>query len=285
MSRARLGWLRVRIGGPPVNRACRVRAFPCFPGGLCQAGSVRGLLAQFRIGAGDVVSLVGAGGKTTLLGRLAAEARQGGLRVIVTSTTHMGAGRPPGEPILLDTDPKPLARLDNALRTQGHAIVLGRRIRPDKIRGLPPGQVDGLRGMADLILVEADGARGRSLKVPAAYEPVLPPSSTAVIVVAGIDVLGSSLDEERVHRVELLSSATATARGALVDEQVLVSALRFPAGYLARVPPHARCGVFLNKVEGPDRRAVATRIARALAPPYAFVAAGSARGGPVELWP
>ena len=42
------------------------------------------------IGGGDVVAVVGAGGKTTLVYALAAEARAAGLRVLVTTTTHMG---------------------------------------------------------------------------------------------------------------------------------------------------------------------------------------------------
>ncbi|HEY3122279.1 MAG TPA: putative selenium-dependent hydroxylase accessory protein YqeC, partial [Vicinamibacteria bacterium] len=42
------------------------------------------------IEARDVVAVAGAGGKTTLVYRLAEEARRCGLRVLVTTTTHMG---------------------------------------------------------------------------------------------------------------------------------------------------------------------------------------------------
>src|SRR6185295_6956166 len=52
--------------------------------------TVSGLLGLLRIGRGDVVAVAGAGGKTTLVYRLAAEARTLGLRVVVTTTTHMG---------------------------------------------------------------------------------------------------------------------------------------------------------------------------------------------------
>ena len=62
----------------------------------------------------------------------------------------------------------------SALDREGRATLLGRRVREDKLEGVPPERVDELSGEADLVLVEADGARGRSLKVPAAHEPVLP---------------------------------------------------------------------------------------------------------------
>src|SRR5204862_7663059 len=51
---------------------------------------VSGLLVPLRIGRGDVVAVAGAGGKTTLIYRLAAQARRSGLRVLLTSTTPMG---------------------------------------------------------------------------------------------------------------------------------------------------------------------------------------------------
>ena len=48
------------------------------------------LLRALGLERGGVVSVAGAGGKTTLIFRLAGEARLAGLRVLVTSTTHMG---------------------------------------------------------------------------------------------------------------------------------------------------------------------------------------------------
>jgi hypothetical protein len=42
--------------------------------------------------------------------------------------------------------------------------------------------------------------------------------------------------------------------------------------------------VFLNKAESPEASAAAERIALALLPPYALVAAGSARRGEARSW-
>jgi probable selenium-dependent hydroxylase accessory protein YqeC len=188
-------------------------------------------------------------------------------------------------PLLVEEDGGENAAVVSALDTQGRATLLGRRVREDKLEGVRPERVDELSGEADLVLVEADGARGRSLKVPAAHEPVLPRLTTLVVVVAALDVLGEPLTEDRIHRLELVSAASGTTVGEAVDEDTVVACLRYARGYVSRLPQGARAVVFLNKVEDAERRAAALRIARRLVPPYCFVAAGSAGGPSARIWP
>jgi probable selenium-dependent hydroxylase accessory protein YqeC len=243
------------------------------------------LLQAFGLGRADVVAVAGAGGKTTLVYRLAGEARAAGLRVLVTTTTHMGTL--PAEttgPVLIEEDGELGTRLGKVMRESGYATVLGHRVRPDKIEGVPSERVDELAGLADIVLLEADGARGRSLKVPAPHEPVVPRSTTMLLVVAALDVLGRPLDEERVHRLERVAAATGKQVGQTVDEVAMVAALTHADGYPSRVARGVRAAVFLNKAEGPEAWAAAERIAPRLIGPYAMVAAGSARGGEVRVW-
>jgi len=240
---------------------------------------VSGLLGPLGIGRGDVVAVAGAGGKTTLIYRVAAEARRAGLRVLVTATTHMGTlPEATTGPVFVEADGDVQSGLERELSRGGLATLLGRRVRPDKLEGVRPERVDDLARCADLVLVEADGARGRSLKTPAEHEPVVPLSATLLVVVAALDVLGQPLAEAHVHRLDRVAAAAGRAPGSVVDEDVVVAALREPSGYPSRVPPRARAGVFLNKAEG-EALAAAGRIARRLVPPYAFVVAGSARDG------
>jgi probable selenium-dependent hydroxylase accessory protein YqeC len=245
------------------------------------------MLRAFGIRRGDVVAVVGAGGKTTLVYRMASEARAAGLTVLVTTTTHMGAmDEEVTGPVLVDGESADmLVALGEALAREGRATLLGRRVRPDKLEGVSPARVDLLAALADLVLVEADGARGRSLKLPAAHEPVIPASTTVVVVVCALDALGQPLDEDRVHRVELVRAATGVEAGEAVDEDCLAAALRHQDGYPSRIPPRARAGVFLNKAEDGATLAAASRLAARLIPPYHWVAAGSARSGAVRTWP
>jgi probable selenium-dependent hydroxylase accessory protein YqeC len=135
------------------------------------------------LGHGQVVAVVGAGGKTTLVYRLAAEAHEAGLSVLVTTTTHMGTlpdavTGPVFIEVEAETEGEVTEALRDALLRERRATLLGRRIREDKLEGVSPERVDALRGVADLLLVEADGARGRSLKVPA------PHSTTTTCIVS-----------------------------------------------------------------------------------------------------
>jgi probable selenium-dependent hydroxylase accessory protein YqeC len=242
------------------------------------------LLATLAVGRGDVVAVVGAGGKTTLVHRLADEARRAGLRALVTSTTHMGSlPEAVTGPVIFDDAGDPRAALEDALRRHGRATLLGRPLRADKLEGVTAERVAALAPLADLVLVEADGARGRSLKLPAAHEPVVPRTATLLLVLAALDVVGAALDEARVHRVELVAEACGRAPGETLGPEDVARALGAAGGYLSRVPAGARAGVFLNKVEDRASLAAAAEIAARLVPPYAFVAAGSARAGECRI--
>lgn len=238
------------------------------------------------MGRGDLVAIAGAGGKTTLVYRLAREARAAGLRVLVTTTTHMGPL--PAEitgPVFLEAEGDAGPALDQALGRYGWATVLGRRVREDKLEGLTPERVEALAARADLVLVEADGARGRSLKVPAPHEPVVPGRTSLLLVVAALDVLGAPLDEEKTHRLDRVLEVTGRREGDAVDEDVVAACLAHEQGYPARRPAGARLGVFLNKAEDEGTMAAAARLAARLIPPYDLVAAGSARSGTAQRWP
>lgn len=239
-----------------------------------------GLLEAFGLRRGSVVALVGAGGKTTTLYRLAREAAGAGWRVLLTSTTHMGAPR--AGDLVLDEEGDALRRVRVALERTGQALVLGRRLREDKLAGVPPGRVDELAALADLVVVEADGARGRSLKAPAAHEPVLPGSTSLLLALAGLDVLGAAFDGERVHRLDEVARATGLGPGGVVDEAAVRAALAWPEGYVGRTPAGASRAVFLNKAEGDERWQAARRLAAGLVPPFHGVWAGSAQAGTAE---
>jgi len=235
---------------------------------------VSGLLVPLGIGRGDVVAAVGAGGKTSLLRALDAEAGALGWTVLLTSTTHMGPARE-GEAVLFASDGASDEVVRAAVRDRGRATLYGRRVREDKLEGVAPERVDALAGAADLVLVEADGARRRSLKAPADHEPVVPRSASLVVVLAGLDVLGTPVSGPLVHRPELVARLTGASS---VTEEALAACLAHPRSYPRLRAPGRRLAVFLNKAEDEGGGEAARRIAPRLCPPYDLVVAGSARG-------
>jgi molybdenum cofactor cytidylyltransferase len=125
--------------------------------------------------------------------------------------------------------------------------VVGVAERDDKLRGLKPEQIRPLQELADCVLLEADGARGRSLKVPAEHEPLIPDVTSLTIVLAGLDVLGQPLDDRIVHRLEELIEVTGAKLGAPVSEELIATALT--KGYLPKIPRQSGRVFFLNKAD------------------------------------
>jgi probable selenium-dependent hydroxylase accessory protein YqeC len=244
---------------------------------------VSGLLVPLGIGRGDVVAAVGAGGKTSLLRALAAEALAQGFTVLATTTTHMGPPREADGPVFFEADGVSDGAVRAAVRAHGRATLYGRRVREDKLEGVAPARVDALQGAADLVLVEADGARQRSLKAPADHEPVVPSSCTLLVVLAGLDVLGTPADGALVHRPEVVARLTEARPGASVTEELFVACLAHPRSYPRVRAPGRRTAVFLNKAEDEAAGEAARRIALRLSPPYDLVVAGSARGAAARL--
>jgi molybdenum cofactor cytidylyltransferase len=146
------------------------------------------LLEALAVGSGDVVSLVGGGGKTSLGLALVHEAAGAGLRAVFTTTTRVW---PPDLATVFAGEPLPGV---------WPCCVAGALLSDGKLGGIEVDLVALLRDQADLVVVEADGSAGRPLKFPAGHEPAIPPCSTVVVPVAGAGVIGKPFAPEWVHR-------------------------------------------------------------------------------------
>ena len=210
--------------------------------------SVFGLADALSVGKGDVVSLVGAGGKTTVLYALTVALQRQGLSVIATSTTHMqmpmtATTMPPL--VVVGEEDNWLTTVKAQLRRYGSVTVIEDRKRDDKLGGVDPVMMDPLRSLADCVVIEADGARGRCLKAPASHEPVIPNETTLTVILVGLDALDHKLDAEHVHRLEIVASLSGASPGMEVTDAVIAAAI--VKGYLPKIPKGSRHIVLLNK--------------------------------------
>ena len=242
------------------------------------------LLDALRAQPGMVVSLVGGGGKTSLMFSLALEAwqRWGPGSVLVTTTTHIAVPEPSDLPAGIDRVPEVrLALVQSAdegcsrFEHEGRLalLVMGREIIPSagwrpKVKGLPPEWVDeiaaavGPKGV--LVIVEADGAARRPFKAPAPHEPVFPATSDLVLAVVGVDVLGKPLQDEYVFRPERVATLTGLPLGRAVDTATVAAVICAPQGAARGKPPRARLVAVLNKVDAEEDRQKALLLAREL---------------------
>jgi probable selenium-dependent hydroxylase accessory protein YqeC len=201
---------------------------------------------------GEMTALIGAGGKTTVMFRLAKELRDQGRKVLVTTTTKIFKPTKPHVDRLfliedIDEFLDASAQIDPPVTVgAGHAVN-----EEGKLLGLPVAFLDRLDQAAkyDAILIEADGAASRLFKIPSETEPVIPSRCRLTIWLMAIKVLGKSLDPERVHRAERVAQLVGGMPGALMTEELVLNLVKHPAGCLKGIPSTSRKVALINQSE------------------------------------
>lgn len=144
-----------------------------------------------------ITSIIGGGGKTTLINVLAQELSEYGT-VAITTTTHIMQSDIFCNIITLN-DEQNIARIKQAIN-EHKCVCIGSVCSGEKLS--PPHiSIDELSEVFDYVLVEADGSKGLPLKAHLDNEPVIPKSSTQTILVVGIDSFNQKLSEV-THRAD-----------------------------------------------------------------------------------
>ena len=208
--------------------------------------------------SGEVVALVGGGGKSTAMFRLARETVEGGGRAITTTTTRIFGAQIALSPAHVPSAAATRERVAAALATHGQVLITGpTEPASGKAESVSLELFTQLRAWFPdaCLLNEADGSRMRPFKAPAGHEPVIPVETTLVVPVVGADVFGKTLDDDHVHRPALISALSGAPLGSPITPEVVARVLAHPEGGRKGVPANARVVVVINKVESlPDRK-------------------------------
>lgn len=210
------------------------------------------LKEAFDIRPREVVSLVGGGGKTTLMFALAQELASTGQSVITTTTTRIFEPSAPDACLILEpSEEKMLTRLLRELGRHRYITLASERLPSGKLKGISPELVARLAELEQVsyIIVEADGAARKPLKAPNATEPVIPQNTSLVIPIVGIDALGLKLTEENVFRPEIVSRLTGLPIGAVVSAEAIAILMTHAEGIIKGSPTHARIIPLINKMD------------------------------------
>lgn len=214
------------------------------------------------LGPGDVVSIIGCGGKTSLMNRLATENRD--KTVLLSTTTKI---RRPGSDILdrtLEAGERPRTGV-NLLCGDGD----------QKIGGLPPDELAPYLPEEGLALFEADGSRNLPLKGWADYEPVIPAQTTVTIGLCTVWAVGLPCSEEIVHRLPLFTRLTGAAEGCEITLEHIAAMVGGKGGMFEKA--RGRRLVLVNRVESEEAMALAEDLA-GLLPGFAVFAASIKTG-------
>ena len=207
-----------------------------------------------------VTALIGGGGKTSLLLALGANLQKSG-SVLLCTSTHI---YPPQNVPLWETLDRPLPF--------GECAAVGTTGESGKLTA-PRQPFSELIGLCDYVLCEADGSRGLPLKAHAAHEPVIPPESTAVLAVLGLDGVGQPI-KKAAHRPALYAERLGVSEDTVVTPTLAAQMLnRYPGV----------TGVVLNKADT-DARLRLARETAALLPMPAAITVLQPEPKIIELW-
>ncbi len=219
-----------------------------------------------RISSRLSCAFVGAGGKSALMGRVAAELA-GELPVVLSTTTRIALHqRQLATHHLILQDKVELPALRPFLESPGTILLTG-RVAPGEPKwlGLDPSILELVRRLVSqaggVLLVEADGARGRSVKAPAEHEPVIPAFTDLVVLVAGIDAVGQPIRSAIVHRPERVAALLGVPETERLTPAALGRVISSGEGGLQSVPRAAEVRAALNKVETDSGEADARQVA------------------------
>jgi YqeC protein len=188
------------------------------------------LIDAFELKRGDVVALVGGGGKSSTMLALGRQANERNWSVRLGTTTKVG--------------PRQVAAITDFIHGGEHN---------GKLTGAPQTAFAGLG--VDLVVIEADGARTMPAKAPAGHEPVIPPNATIVISVIGADALDRVIEDQCHRPMRVAAVVGCRSYDRLTPERaaILVTSDR---GGRKSVPMTARHAVLITKVTDINRALV-----------------------------
>ena len=179
--------------------------------------SVKDLSTALDLGAREHVATVGAGGKTSLMFALAKDLCSKGGRVVTGTTTKIWYREALRFPCVIfsRSDSAWHKRVSEELKRCGRVFVGRGVLESGKLEGITPGLADVLYQDPDVdyVIIEADGAAGLPVKVPAPHEPVIPPSTTVVVAMMSLEVMGKNLAPDFVFRLRRFKDVTGLERG------------------------------------------------------------------------
>ena len=201
-----------------------------------------GLAPALGLGDHELVSLVGGGGKTTVLFTLGSQL---GPRTVLTTTTRMGRDQTGGFPVV---DTPTDAELRDALET-GRTVLVRRRTDGPKAVGFDGPTCDRwFDQLADHVVVEADGSRQRPFKAPRESEPVVPSRTTVLVACVGAGALGRVI-ADACHRPLRVAAIAGCSPSQRLTPERLAAVLASQRGSRKGCPDGARFVVLMNQVD------------------------------------
>lgn len=191
----------------------------------------------------EVVSIVGAGGKTSLMNLLAKEISSNE-NVLITTTTKIY--KPTNNEVdYLYLDYKDLI---SNLNKKKSIFAYGSSINIDnKLIGIKKDDIKDLKEYFNKIIIEADGSKCKDLKAWNENEPVISDETTITLGVLSLSTIGIEIKDENIHRLEIFRNLINNKNATNVDFNILIEVIFNENGLFKN--SNGRRILFLNKLD------------------------------------
>ena len=181
----------------------------------------------------EIVTVVGAGGKSSILMSLGREWIENRRPFLLTTTTKMFYEQVEGlAPVFCQSYKRAIPKLLQNLESKDYTSWF-RGWYGTKVLGVEPGWIDQFytehRDSVANIIVEGDGAGRRLLKVPGPEEPVVPGLCHRLVGVLNLQAVGKELAPGIIHRFESAVPILGRKEGAILPRDLAALALH-PGG-------------------------------------------------------
>ncbi len=200
-----------------------------------------------------IITVVGAGGKTSTIFELGKELSNLNKKVIITTTTHMRLE----EDFILVEDNNDIENFKNILKNK-KIIKIGKKESEYKVKSLDMKLLRKVISLTDFLLIEGDGSKNLPLKVPKDNEPVIIEETNLVVGIMGFDSLDKKI-KDICHRPELVSQLLQKNLEDNIDFFDLVYIARDKNGLRKNV--NCKYKVIVNKVDKVEYLDICERIA------------------------
>lgn len=175
----------------------------------------------FDIKKHDIISITGAGGKTSLMASLALSLSKKG-RVLVTTSTKIALPKEGFDRLFTGFD----TYFDDK---EAKIVCLGEMLEgKEKLASIGHDNLSKIIDDFDYILIEADGCRNLPLKFWYDYEPVVYDFTTKVIGILPIKIMGKLTSEDFIYNFQGFSKNIGTG---IIDSKMINKLIAYDKGF------------------------------------------------------
>lgn len=203
---------------------------------------------------GDIVSVVGSGGKTTFMYKLSKELSN--KKVIITTSTKMFIPKEDEKFNIIFLNESKNINLEKGIN-----FLIGEIVSENKFHTNVELIDENVYGF-DYLLIESDGSKRKPLKGWNETEPVISKRTNKTVGIIPIDIIGKIAKEDIIHRIEKFSKISLISEGEEITPEAIANVISNKNGLFKNSVGEKI--LFLNKIENKKQYEMACKLLKIL---------------------